>query len=238
MDDNKQKTVVNQFYSDIAKKGSTGCSCDCTSDHYEKSELVIAPDAHMGLGCGNPTALGEIKEGDVVLDLGSGPGFDAFLAAKKVGQSGKVIGVDASDEMLVRAQATAEKSGVKNVSFIKGDIESLPVDDASVDIIISNCVINLAPDKKKVFSECHRVLKPGGKLFVSDIVLNGELTPEQKADPVLIGGCVAGAIPKDDYVRIIEDAGFTVHSNDEKTSPKPNHQGLPVMSLQVVASIQ
>jgi ubiquinone/menaquinone biosynthesis C-methylase UbiE len=159
-------------------------------------------------GCGNPTALASLKEGEVVLDLGSGAGLDAFLAAEKVGKTGRVIGVDMTLEMLQKARDNAVKLGVTNVEFRQGDIEALPVEDGSVDVIISNCVINLAPDKAKVFREAFRVLRPGGRLMVSDIVLKGDLSEEERESIQSYTGCVGGAIPEEEYLQRLRDAGF------------------------------
>jgi len=178
--------------------------------------------------------MGEIREGDVVLDLGSGAGFDCFLAAKKVGLSGRVIGVDMSEEMVERARANADKYGYKNVEFRLGDIEELPVKDNSIDIIISNCVINLAPDKSKVFSEAHRVLKKGGKMYISDIVLLKNLSKEQKGNEELIAGCVGGALLKNDYLGIVKKAEFKVKIlSEDKDISKRQYQGIPLESLKI-----
>jgi len=160
------------------------------------------------LGCGNPVALASLKKGEVVLDLGSGAGFDAFLAANQVGETGRVIGVDMTPEMLEAARGNAEKGGYKNVEFRLGEIENLPVDDSSIDVIISNCVINLSPDKAAVFKEAYRVLKPGGKLMVSDIVLLGELPESVRNSPEAYVSCIAGASMKSDYMKMIKNAGF------------------------------
>ena len=176
---------------------------------YSEAEMAAAPEgANLGLGCGNPTALASLKSGEVVLDLGSGAGFDCFLAAKKVGATGRVIGVDMTPEMIEKARKNAEKAGVANVEFRLGEIENLPVADNSVDVVISNCVINLAPDKKRVFAEAFRVLRPGGRLMVSDIVLLAEL-PQVIMDSVAAHvGCLAGASRKQDYLGAVEVAGF------------------------------
>jgi len=203
---------------------------------YSDEEMQVVPDANLGLGCGNPTALGEIKEGDIVLDLGSGAGFDCFLAAKKVGSSGKVIGVDMTEEMIEKAKENAEKYGYKNVEFRFGDIEDLPVEDKSIDIIISNCVINLAPDKLKVFQEAYRVLKNNGRMYVSDIVLLEELSEEQRNDDDLVAGCVGGALLKEEYLKIIKDAGlnYKIISEDMQIS-EIQYQGIPLESLHIEA---
>ncbi|MCJ7604566.1 MAG: arsenite methyltransferase, partial [Dehalococcoidales bacterium] len=177
---------------------------------YSEEDMDSVPDgANLGLGCGNPIALASLKEGETVIDLGSGAGFDAFLAAGRVGATGRVIGVDMTPEMIARARENAEKNDYNNVEFRLGEIENLPVADGSVDIIISNCVINLAPDKKRVFSEAFRVLKPGGRIMVSDIVLKNKL-PETILDSIAAYvGCIAGASEMSEYFGAIESAGFT-----------------------------
>jgi len=244
MKENKIKGIVKKGYADIASAQSgCGCSCGCNSAKaisksigYSDQELEVVPDANLGLGCGNPLALGKIKEGDVVLDLGSGSGFDAFLAAKKTGPSGRVIGVDMTEEMVERATKIANKYKYTNVEFKLGDIENLPIENNHIDIVISNCVINLAPDKLKVFKEAFRVLKTGGRMYISDIVLLEELPEELKSNETLIVGCVAGALLKDDYIKIIETAGFKVNILAEnKDISKIQYQGLPLESLAVEA---
>lgn len=246
LESNAIKRIVKNRYSSIAKSQKGCCSsCNCGSDDsasiaqsigYSNNEIESVPDANLGLGCGNPTALSEIKEGQVVLDLGSGAGFDAFLAAKLVGKSGKVIGVDMTEEMIRKAIANAKKYDYQNCEFRLGDIENLPIDDDSVDVIISNCVINLAPDKGKVFREAFRVLKSKGKLCVSDIVLLQELTDEQRTDEELIAGCVGNAILKKDYLKLIGDAGFKLKTTlEDKEISKRQYQGLPLESLKLVA---
>ncbi len=168
---------------------------------YSDADIDAVPEgANLGLGCGNPVALASLKEGETVLDLGSGAGFDSFLAAERVGTEGKVIGVDMTPDMLDKARENARKGNYKNVEFRLGEIENLPVADNAVDVIISNCVINLAPDKKRVFDEAFRVLKPGGRLMVSDIVLTKELPAALKNSIEAYVGCVAGASKKDDYL--------------------------------------
>lgn len=244
MEQDKIKEIVKKSYANIANsQPNCSCSCGCNNAEiisksigYSDEEINLVPEANLGLGCGNPIALGKIKEGDVVLDLGSGAGFDAFLAAKRVGDSGKVIGVDMTEEMIAKARENAEKHGYKNVEFRLGDIEALPVDDDSIDIIISNCVINLAPNKLKVFKEACRVLKSGGRIYLSDIVLLGNLTEEQKNDEMLIAGCVGGALLKDDYIAIIKEAGLEVNVLAEnKEISKRQYQGMPLESLAVEA---
>lgn len=176
---------------------------------YTDTDMDSVPDeANLGLGCGNPVALSSLKEGEVVLDLGSGAGLDSFLAAQRVGSRGKVIGVDMTPEMLERARENAVKGGFRNVEFRLGEIENLPVADNHVDIIISNCVINLSPEKERVFEEAYRVLKPGGRLMVSDIVLLKDLPGKVKRSMAAYIGCLAGAIPKEQYLDAIKKAGF------------------------------
>jgi SAM-dependent methyltransferase len=221
MNDKNIKKVVRENYAKIAKEKSSCCGGSNVSPDmskkvgYSDEELHAVPEgANLGLGCGNPVALASLKTGEVVLDLGSGTGFDAFLAARKVGKTGKVIGVDMTDEMLEKAEENAKKSGFENVEFRKGDIEDLPVENNSIDAIISNCVINLAPDKEKVFKEVYRVLKIDGRLMISDVVLTRPLPEELKNDKELLVGCVSGAILKQDYLKLLEQAGFsdiTIH---------------------------
>jgi arsenite methyltransferase len=176
---------------------------------YSDSEINAAPDgSNLGFGCGNPVALATLKEGDIVLDLGSGAGFDAFLSAQRVGKTGRVIGVDMTPEMVAKAKENAKKGGYSTVEFRLGEIEKLPVEDGSIDVIISNCVINLSPDKEEVFKEAHRVLKYGGRLIVSDLVLAKDLPKKIKDSVEAYVGCIAGAIKKSDYLNFITMAGF------------------------------
>ena len=240
---NKIKQIVKEKYSEIAKKSSSCCKCGCSTDDisenigYSKEELKSVPEgSNLGLGCGNPTALAQLKEGDVVLDLGSGAGFDVFLAANKVGKKGHVIGVDMTKEMVDKAKENAEKGGYKNVEFRLGDIDDLPVEDDSIDVIITNCVINLAPDKSRVFEEAYRVLKKGGKMCVSDIVLLEELSQEQKNDKDLLTGCVAGALLKRDYIDKIKKIGFRVKIlSEDRNISKKQYDGIPLESIKIVA---
>jgi SAM-dependent methyltransferase len=176
---------------------------------YSKEEMNQVPEgANLGLGCGNPVALASLREGQTVLDLGSGAGFDCFLAARAVGEQGRVIGVDMTPEMVQKAWENAKKGGYRNVEFRLGDIEYLPVIDNSVDVILSNCVINLSPNKPKVFAEAFRVLKPGGKLTLSDVVLLRPLPPVLAGSAAAYLGCVAGASLKKDYLHMLTEAGF------------------------------
>ncbi|MFW6283088.1 MAG: arsenite methyltransferase [Minisyncoccales bacterium] len=203
---------------------------------YSDEEIALAPESNLGLGCGNPTALAELNEDDIVVDLGSGAGFDSFLISKKLGENGKVIGIDFSNEMLEKAKTIAEKYNYSNVEFRQGDIENLPLEDNSVNVIISNCVINLAPDKEKVFKEAYRVLKSNGRMFVSDIVLLGELTEEQKNNKELISGCVAGALQKNDYIELIKKAGFDIEIlGEDKEISKQQYNGIPLESIKIKA---
>jgi len=248
MKDKKTKEIVRERYSQIATSGC-GCGtasscCDISPSNkdisrsigYTEDEINYVPEANLGLGCGNPTALSRIKEGDVVLDLGSGAGFDAFLAAKKVGRTGKVIGVDMTEEMIKKARENAQKYGHGNVKFKLGDIENLPIEGNSIDVIISNCVINLAPNKKRVFDEAYRVLKRGGRMYVSDIVLLGELTEAQMNDRDLIAGCVGGALQRDDYLTIVKNAGFKVRIlGEDKEISKRQYGGIKLESLKIEA---
>lgn len=218
---------VRERYAGVAKGqslSSNGCGCGTgccgspgsTSQEmavdlgYSKEELAQAPEgANMGLGCGNPVALASLKSGETVLDLGSGGGFDCFLAARAVGETGKVIGVDMTPEMVSKVRDSANKEGIKNVEFRLGEIEHLPVADESVDVIISNCVINLSPEKRKVFKETYRVLKGGGRMAVSDIVAISPLSEEVRKDLSLISACVGGAEEVDSIKKLLEETGFT-----------------------------
>jgi len=205
--------VVQQKYGEVARGERSGCGCGSTQSvaaaiGYSDEDVQFASDANLGLGCGNPLALSGIQPGMTVLDLGSGAGFDAFLAWRKVGPTGRVIGVDMTDDMLARARDNAAKLGAANVEFRKGNIEALPVDSNSVDLVISNCVINLSPDKPAVFREIARVLKPGGQFAVSDIVLLAELPEVVKIDVSAYVGCISGASMMGDYIRMALEAGL------------------------------
>ena len=214
------KQRVKEGYAKIAQKGSSCCpgSTCCGSSNaktisktvgYTDKELSVVPEgSNLGLGCGNPVALASLKKGETVLDLGSGAGFDAFLAAKKVGGTGRVIGVDMTPDMIKRAKENGHKGNYANVEFRLGEIEKLPVDSGSIDIIISNCVINLSMDKQTVFKEAFRVLRPGGRLMVSDLVLLKDLPDSIKKSIEAYIGCLAGASMKDKYIEFIKKAGF------------------------------
>jgi len=233
MEDNEIKKSVRDQYGKIASyssccspsaepKASSSCCGPTESSKemgYSIEELKNLPEgANLGLGCGNPTASADLKEGETVLDLGSGAGIDCFLAANKVGESGKVIGVDMTYQMLDKARENAIKGNYENVEFRLGEIENLPLADNTVDVIISNCVINLSTDKKRVYQEAYRVLKPGGRIIVSDIVLHKELPDSVKQNMKAYAGCVAGAMLKDDYLGVIKDAGFNLDEVTEETS--------------------
>jgi len=222
MDNEEIKSVVREGFAKIAKEGKvfsvplTSCCGGASLAEeiskrigYTEHDLAAAPEgANLGLGCGNPVARASLQEGAVVLDLGSGAGFDCFLAAQHVGASGRVIGVDMTPEMIAKARENAQKSNYNNVEFRLGEIEHLPVADNSVDIIISNCVINLVPDKRSAFAEIFRVLKPGGRLMISDIVLLQELPDVVKNSAAAYVGCISGALMKDDYLKTIRKVGF------------------------------
>jgi arsenite methyltransferase len=233
MDKQEIRKVVREGYAKIVKQDSSCCapmksSCCGSTDlaqdisrniGYTEEELKAVPEgANLGLGCGNPVALASLKEGEIILDLGSGAGFDCFLAASKVGDKGRVIGVDMTPEMLQKARDNARKGNYANVEFRLGEIENLPVADNSVDAVISNCVINLSPDKKRVFSEAFRALKPGGRLMISDIVLLKELPDLVKNSIEAYIGCVSGAMLKDEYMGALKEAGFLDVKIIEETS--------------------
>ena len=215
------RTVVREKYGAIAEGKSggccdqgTGCGCGCVTDElasigYSAEQIAAIPEgANLGLGCGNPLALADVQPGETVLDLGSGAGIDCFLAAREVGPTGRVIGVDMTPAMIEKARANAAKAGVANVEFRLGEIEHLPVAVASVDLVISNCVVNLSPAKDQVFRDAHRALKPGGRMLVSDLVLIRPLTPEMQRNVDLYVGCVAGASQREEYLKLIRAAGF------------------------------
>ena len=216
--------------------GDTGTTQNYSSNlgYSEEEQKSVPQGSDLGLGCGNPTALASIKEGEIVVDLGSGAGFDCFLAANKVGGKGKVIGVDMTPQMIDTARENAFKGGYENVEFRLGEIENLPVADNTADLIISNCVINLAPDKDKVFQEAYRVLRPGGRIMVSDIVLTKELPENIKNSMEAYVGCVSGAILKDDYIKKIENAGF--EEVEIKESKETDFSGLTIQSINVSAT--
>ncbi len=226
MDESKVREYVRNRYAGIARQGGSCCgpdaSCSCgvpamseTPEAvgrklgYSEEDLKSAPrGANLGLGCGNPIAHSSLKEGETVIDLGAGAGFDCFLAARAVGPAGRVIGVDMTPEMIGKARENARRGGYGNVEFRLGEIEHLPAADGSADAVISNCVINLSPAKEQVFAEAYRVLRPGGRIMISDIVLTGALPESIAGSLAAYAGCIAGAVKKDDYIRLVEKAGF------------------------------
>jgi SAM-dependent methyltransferase len=254
--DKKIRAVVKERYGDIARDTSSGCCGDIIDPFdliqpekqsslmgYSTEELASVPaGANMGLGCGNPQAIAALKSGEVVLDLGSGAGFDSFLAANQIGPTGNVIGVDMTPDMISRAQDNAQKGSFGNVEFRLGEIEKLPVDDDCIDVILSNCVINLSPDKPAVFSEAFRVLKQGGRLAISDMVASVELPPEIREDLSLYSSCVSGALQIDELQKILIEAGF----KDIHISPKDESRqfinkwtpGVPIEDYVISATIE
>ncbi|MFC2131640.1 arsenite methyltransferase [Bacteroidota bacterium] len=227
----KIKKVVKEKYAEIASKNSSGCGCSCScsddelynimSDDYKGKDGYV-PDADLGLGCGIPTEYANIRKGNVVLDLGSGAGNDVFIVSKLVGETGKVIGLDMTEEMIDRANFNKSKLGIENVEFTFGEIENLPLQNNSVDVVVSNCVLNLVPDKNKAFSEIHRVLKNDGGFCVSDIVLEGDLPEKLLTLAELYAGCVAGASQMSSYLQIIGKNGFNdilIHKKKEIKIP-------------------
>jgi SAM-dependent methyltransferase len=233
------RKAVRKRYGSIAKGKQSGCcSSSCCSTitpeeigkkiGYSDEDVNSIPEgANLGLGCGNPVALASLKEGEVVLDLGSGAGFDSFLAARRVGPKGRAIGVDMTPEMLERARKNAKKGGFENVEFRLGEIENLPVADNSIDVVISNCVINLSPEKGRVFREAYRVLRPGGRIMVSDIVLLAPLPAFLKSTASLVA-CVGGAALKKEYLKAMEEAGFAgIRELEESVYPIDSLIDLP-----------
>lgn len=229
------KNTVKERYAKIAYQQKTENASSCCGattpsnkvynimmDDYSDTKGYVE-DADLGLGCGLPTQFAHIKKGDTVIDLGSGAGNDCFLARHETGMEGKVIGIDFTPEMISKARANAEKMGFNNVEFREGDIDNMPVNDDVADVIVSNCVLNLVPNKKKVVNEIFRVLKPGGHFSISDIVLVGDLPDTLRADAEMYAGCVAGAIQKEEYIQHIRDAGFTnITIQKEKTITIPD----------------
>ncbi len=221
------RNIVREHYANISTKGGTcapGCCGTVPADQslslgYSEADLAAVPEgADLGLGCGNPNAIAALKPGETVLDLGSGGGFDCFLAARAVGPTGKVIGVDMTPEMITRARENARKVNATNVDFRLGEIEHLPVADGTVNAILSNCVINLSPEKEAVFSEALRVLEPGGRLAISDVVAIAPIPPELQAQAAALAGCISGATPLDELKTMLTRVGFV---NIEVTI-KPN----------------
>lgn len=222
-DHDEVRSAVRKNYGAVALSGGAGCGCSASSCcgapdatdtalglGYTPADVASAPaGANLGLGCGNPQGIASLQPGETVLDLGSGGGFDCFLAARAVGDDGRVIGVDMTPEMITRSRQNASTAGMKNVDFRLGELENLPVADGSVDVIISNCVINLSPEKDRVFEEAFRVLAPGGRLAISDVVATTELPDSIRQDPAFYSGCVSGASHADDIEAMLRSAGFT-----------------------------
>ena len=216
------KQIVKEKYGEIAvqsrEENETGCcgsACGCATvdeaimaEDYTTLKGYVA-DADLGLGCGLPTEFAHIKDGDVVVDLGSGAGNDAFIARSVAGANGKIIGIDFTEKMVAKARMNAGKLGFNNVEFLQGDIESIPLSDNVADVVVSNCVLNLVPDKAKAFAETFRILKPGGHFSVSDIVLKGDLPEALRASAEMYAGCVSGAIQQEAYLQVVKEAGFT-----------------------------
>lgn len=224
MNEDDVRSTVRETYAKAARSGPSGCGCSPGTSccgaapsagevssrlGYSAEELAAAPEgANLGLGCGNPQAIAGLREGETVLDLGSGGGFDCFLAARQVGDGGRVIGVDMTPEMVVRARENARNGGFTNVEFRLGEIEHLPVADASVDVVISNCVVNLSPDKPGVVADMFRALKPGGRVAISDIIATAPMPKEMKNDVAMLSGCVSGAATTEELRAMLETVGF------------------------------
>ena len=218
----EMKEMVKEKYGAIAQQSKeqnqtsccgSGCGCSnvefsIMSEDYTKLPGYV-PDADLALGCGLPTEFAQIKPGDTVVDLGSGAGNDCFIARSIVGASGRVIGIDMTEAMISKARSNAEKLGFKNVEFRLGDIDNMPIDDSTADVVVSNCVMNLVPNKQKAFAETFRIIKQGGHFSISDIVLQGELPDDLRTEAALYAGCISGAVQKEEYLRIIKEAGFT-----------------------------
>jgi SAM-dependent methyltransferase len=232
------KEEIRDKYGSIARTAGSCCGSSPASDAskkvgYSDDDISAVPGgANLGLGCGNPVAIASLQPGETVLDLGSGGGFDAFLAAKKVGPSGRVIGVDMTPDMIERARANAKAGGYANVDFRLGEIEALPVEDNSVDVIISNCVINLALDKSRVFSEALRVLKPGGRFMVSDTVMTRPLPEPIQKSVAAYMGCISGALMKEEYLSMLRAAGFA-KADIVKNSPIDFGSAIKSLGFQV-----
>lgn len=216
MDSERIRQAVREHYADVAQKGSECGSPCCGGDlesaveiGYSADQVASLPEgSNLGLGCGNPVGIAGLRAGETVLDLGSGGGIDCFLAGQRVGPEGSVVGVDMTPEMISKARAAAQRIGVSNVEFRLGEIEHIPVADASIDVVLSNCVINLSPDKSQVFRECLRVLKPGGRLAIADVIAIRELPDEVREHPEWIAGCVGGAATASEVETLLRDAGF------------------------------
>ena len=221
----EMRTLVREHYGDVAKSGGSCAPACCgpagnaqTLGYTDDDSRAVPEGADLGLGCGNPTAMAAIREGETVLDLGSGAGFDCFLAARQVGPSGRVIGVDMTADMIAKARENARKVRAENVEFRLGEIEHLPVRDATVDVILSNCVINLSPEKSAVYAEAFRVLKPGGRIAISDVVATGPIPEQLRTHAAALSGCISGAAPIDEVRAMLAKAGFV--DVDVKIAPQ------------------
>jgi len=248
------RQAIRQHYGRVAEQSGAGCGPTCCQAPsgaealsqrlgYAPDEINVVPEgANLGLGCGNPLALAMLRAGEVVLDLGSGGGFDCFLAARQVGERGRVIGVDMTPQMVSKARTNAEKGGYPNVEFRLGEIENLPVADGVVDVILSNCVINLSPDKARVFAEAYRVLKPGGRLAIADVVAFAELPQQARQDLALYTGCVAGAATVVEVQRMLLESGFAevgvTPLEESRSSMQDWVPGTDITEYVVSASIQ
>ncbi len=215
----EQKQRVSEVYAERIATGGSCCPTDAPAGLYPVAVLAEMPEGVETFGCGNPVALASLRPGERVLDLGSGAGLDCFLAAWAVGPTGHVTGVDFTQAMLERANENAAKLRLTNVSFKQGDIEALPLDGGSIDVVISNCVINLAPDKDAVFREAFRVLRPGGRVMVSDILLTRPATEEEQSDLALLAGCISGSLPQGAYANKLRNAGFADVKVDVESQP-------------------
>jgi arsenite methyltransferase len=257
MKNDQIRQAVREQYGRVADSGNSGCGCGpscCDAPApgaavlsrqlgYSAEDVAAVPEgANMGLGCGNPQAIAALQPGETVLDLGSGGGFDCFLAADRVGAAGRVIGVDMTPAMISKARANAAAGGYRNVEFRLGEIEHLPVADAAVDVILSNCVINLSPDKPRVFAEAYRVLKPGGRLAISDVVAFADLPDEVRQDMALYTGCVAGASAVAEVEAMLRAAGFTqarvAPREESKAFMREWAPGTPITDYVVSAAIE
>jgi arsenite methyltransferase len=250
MDAQKIKEEVREHYAKIAAVNSTCCgpNCGCSTDDdqaisvlmndtYRGVDAGVVTVADLGLGCGTPVEYADLHEGMFVLDLGSGAGIDVFISAKAVGRSGRVIGLDMTDEMIAKARANRLKLGILNTEFRKGEIENMPVQSDTIDRIVSNCVINLVPDKRKAFAEMHRVLKTGGKFAVSDVVSRGEIPEEYRKDSDLWSGCISGAVDEAVYLQWLREAGFhEVTVATEKRYPTPADLPFQILSVTVTGT--
>jgi arsenite methyltransferase len=244
--DEEIKKMVQEKYGAIAGQSKEqnqasccGSTCGCSevefsvmAEDYSKLQGYV-PDADLALGCGLPTQFAKIRPGDTVVDLGSGAGNDCFVARSVAGEKGRVIGIDMTGKMIERARANAKKLGLANVEFRLGDIEKMPVEDGTADVVVSNCVMNLVPDKKKAFGETFRIMKSGGHFSISDIVLQGELPTELRDEAALYAGCIAGAVQKEEYLRIIADAGFVnITLQQERKVEIPNEILIRYLTLE------